>query len=285
MKKNKEKDLELSVGDLARLKAIFDRKNWPIEDAFGENRFENFCDLLGERNPTDRELILKLTENFLWVREQEYLKHFANAFGTFVEKFDFKGSQNIIITPMLPEEDFGKSKSSIVLFYSIKASIQSLQAKYPNYNICLVDVPQKIQCNRISQNSILCLVDDYIGSGETADAAASYFLKQSFPREKITLMSLVAMEEGMKHLKATGYNTYTSIVQAKGITGTGRNEDEEKALMSSIETSIGVTEDYRLGYASSEALVSMIRTPNNTFPIYWFRNKKEKLNLHAPFPR
>ena len=55
--------------------------------------------------------------------------------------------------------------------------------------------------------------------------------------------------------------------------------------MSSIETSIGVTEDYRLGYASSEALVSMIRTPNNTFPIYWFRNKKEKLNLHAPFPR
>ena len=36
-----------------------------------------------------------------------------------------------------------------------------------------------------------------------------------------------------------------------------------------------------LGYNDSEGLVSMIRTPNNTFPFYWYEKKKG----HAPFSR
>ena len=52
--------------------------------------------------------------------------------------------------------------------------------------------------------------------------------------------------------------------------------------MKNIEEAIQVSDDYKFGYKGSEALVKMIRTPNNTFPIYWLRNKKNKF---APFPR
>lgn len=37
-----------------------------------------------------------------------------------------------------------------------------------------------------------------------------------------------------------------------------------------------------LGYAESEALVTMIKTPNNTFPFYWYEKNS---NSYAPFPR
>lgn len=45
-------------------------------------------------------------------------------------------------------------------------------------------------------------------------------------------------------------------------------------------------QDYSFGYKESEALVTMTRTPNNTFPLYWFEAKLDKNNKwQAPFPR
>ena len=63
------------------------------------------------------------------------------------------------------------------------------------------------------------------------------------------------------------------------------NEEKESKCMHAIEGAIKVSSDYNFGYKQSEALVRMIRTPNNTFPIYWYRDKKKKINIYAPFPR
>lgn len=60
------------------------------------------------------------------------------------------------------------------------------------------------------------------------------------------------------------------------------NRETYQAVMESIEDYIRVKEEYRMGYAQSEALVRMFRTPNNTFPIYWLKNNK---NPCPPFPR
>ena len=37
-----------------------------------------------------------------------------------------------------------------------------------------------------------------------------------------------------------------------------------------------------LGYKASEGLVSMIRTPNNTFPFFWYKTKDGE---YGPFSR
>lgn len=42
--------------------------------------------------------------------------------------------------------------------------------------------------------------------------------------------------------------------------------------------------DYSLGFKESESLISLLRTPDNTFPIFW-NNYKKNINLRPPFPR
>ena len=69
----------------------------------------------------------------------------------------------------------------------------------------------------------------------------------------------------------------------KGISDrTDGNKDAFCKLMKEIETRIKVRENCEFGYSHSEGLVKMMRTPNNTFPIYWMKNKKNKA---PPFPR
>lgn len=285
MKMRKTKENELSISDLARLKAIFDKKCWPIEDEIGDSNFDNFCNWLKDLSSDQSSLMLKLTEDFLWVRDSEYVKIFLDAFASFAEEYEFSGKKSVIICPLIREEDFGKGKSSIMLLYLIKARLDILKKKYPQLNIGIAETPKSINCASLMDSAVLCLVDDFIGSGKTAISAAAYFIDQGFPISQIAIISLVSMESGMKMLKNEGYNTYTSIVEQKGITGRGRDEEKEKEIMQAIEAKLMLEEEFKFGYDGSEALVKMIRTPNNTFPIYWYRNMKKGINKFAPFPR
>lgn len=280
---NMKKENELSVQYLARLSAIFAKKKWPIDDDLGDKTFENFCNLLAGLEPSHCELILTLTENFLWVREFDYIKHFSYSFDSFISNFSFNEKKNIVVCPLLSEKDFGKAKSSIALFYFIKSLLPSLRAKYTQYNIAICDTPSSFRCKQLKSSTTLCLVDDFIGSGNTAVDAINYFLKQEYPLSQIAIVSLVAMEKGLEDLCKKGYNTYVSIVKKKGITGSGRDEFSETKTMQEIEAAINISPEYQFGYSRSEALVKMIRTPNNTFPIYWYRRKN--VNIYAPFPR
>lgn len=283
MSVKKKKKAELSVQDFARLRTIFDKKKWPIEDGFESKVFENFCGLLAGLKAHQRELMFTLTERFLWVRELDYVRCFSRTFDLFVSSFPFNSCTNIVICPLLPEEDFGKSKSSIMLLYFIKANIVSLRMKYPRYSINFCDSPALFNCAQSQAATVLCLVDDFIGSGDTAVKTVDYFLRQYYPLSQIAVLSLVAMEKGLARLQEKEYHTYTSIVETTGITGRGRDESVEIKTMEEIETAIRVSSKYRFGYAHSQALVKMIRTPNNTFPIYWRTNGN--VNVYAPFPR
>ena len=278
-----KKKAELSVQDLAHLREIFIKKKWPIEAGFESNVFESFCCLLAGLKAHQRELMFTLTEDFLWIRDLDYLGLFSRAFDRFISSFPFNGNTRIAICPLLPEEDFGKSKSSVILLYFVKANLASLRAKYPQYSIGYYDLPSRFNCARAKDSTVLCLIDDFIGSGETSDKAAGYFLRQGYPLSQIAVVSLVAMEKGLAELRKTGYHTYTGLTETPGITGRGRNEPAETKTMEEIEAAIRVPSKYQFGFARSEALVKMIRTPNNTFPIYWRTNGG--FNPNAPFPR
>ena len=89
------------------------------------------------------------------------------------------------------------------------------------------------------------------------------------------------MRSGIDFLRQMGYNTFADIILDKGIEGSV-NADQKYKVMEMIEAKIAVKDDCHLGFGHSEALVKMVRTPNNTFPIYWLRNRK---NPYAPFPR
>ena len=55
--------------------------------------------------------------------------------------------------------------------------------------------------------------------------------------------------------------------------------------MKKIENKIPKVSKYRMGYEKSEALISLMRTPNNTFPIFWKGIISKGIEIDAPFQR
>lgn len=281
-KKANQKSSDLSITEFNRIQNIFARKNWPIEGVFGNNVFDNFCTMLAELKPEQCDLIISLTENFLWVQDFEYIKYFSCVFKKFVTSHNFANKKKIYICPLLPEEDFGKSKSSVSLLYLIKSNLTEIQRQYSEFVITYADSPTSVNLELIKNSGFtLCLIDDFIGTGETVERATKFFIDRAIRKDSIVVLSLVAMKFGLSKLNSESYVTYTNIECDKGLSPSGSVEQIE--IMRNIEAAIKVTDDFKFGYGASEALVKMMRTPNNTFPIYW--HQKKGRNKHAPFPR
>lgn len=280
LKERNKQHLDLSISNFNRIKSVFEQNGWPIYDRFGEDTFGDFCNMFAGFEEDQFEMMISLTERFLWVNENDYPKYFIDAFNKFINSFCFENEKNIMLCPLLPEDDFGKSKSSVFLFYMIKSHFNYLKRKYNISNLKKCDLPPDIDVDRIKDKYVLCLIDDFIGTGETVERAIDYFLLKGYPKEHIVILSLVAMKSGVQRLKEQQINIYNAIICDKGLSSKG--DEKQIELMNKIETQIGVEEDFLFGYKGSEALVKMYRTPNNTFPVYWLRNKK---NSYAPFPR
>jgi len=282
MKNQHDKSSDLPIEIFGRIQKIFKDKNWPIEDSFEISVFDDFCNMLSTLTPEEQNLLLNLTENFLWVQDREYATYFIKSFDLFINNFQFGNRKNICICPLLPEADFGKSKSSNSLLYIIKSYLDSIRRRYPDFNITYKDSPQNVNIEAIKTTCVLCLIDDFIGTGETAFSAIEYFLNQGVSSTQIAIVSLVSMQEGISELQKNSCFPFVSTICNKGISSGGRDTKKEQEIMSSLETKINVNDDFKFGYKSSEALVKMMRTPNNTFPIYWLKCPK---NAYAPFPR
>ena len=268
----------ISITKIARLQEIFSDKQWPIEEAFNDEVFERFCKMLETMNEEQCELMISLTEEFCWIREADYLKRFSESFDLFMNS-RANQQERIFICPLLPEEDFGKPKSSMALYYRIRGCITAIQKKYSDNYIAIIDSPEKIPFNSI-KNGLICLIDDFVGTGKTVEASAEYLLERGMSKEDFCIVSIAAMTFGVNDLKEKGYEVFSAITMRKGISET-ENAEEKAIIMKSIEDSIKVKDNYRFGYGSSESLIKLLRTPNNTFPVYWLNNKRNC----APFPR
>ena len=94
-KKENQKSPDLQIKDFARIQEIFELKKWPIEDYFSDSVFENFCNMLADLEPEQCNLVINLTEKFLWVQDSAYIKHFSGAFDSFISSFNFSRGKNI----------------------------------------------------------------------------------------------------------------------------------------------------------------------------------------------
>lgn len=282
----KDASPKMPPGLIPKIQKMFSDKGWPIdsneEEPYEDYPYEAFCGLLAGLNSEERQLLLFLTEKFLWVRQCEYMKYFAKVFDDFVNQYAFSCKKKVCFCPLLAEADFGKAKSSTVLIYMIKAHLEHIKKKYKDIEIILMESPWLEDINKvINQGFTLCLVDDFIGTGDTVIKAMKYFHnKKNISRNKMAVISLVCMDEGKSKIKAQGYSIFVNSCRQKGISDLG--DPSQVSIMNGLETKIGVKKGFEFGYRRSESLVSMMRTPNNTFPIFWLKNKK---NEFAPFPR
>lgn len=264
----------------------FKRNNWEIDDdKTNETSFFNrFCKMLENLGSNQQDLILELTENFLKISTNEYLKHLDDALLK-INSTIISSCNPIYVIPLLAPEDIGKPKSSMLTVVLLRDLYFKYHKVFGKKEIKVWLAPDKIP-QHVSSSSVVILIDDFIGTGETAESALKYLLEKSFiTKDRIIVISIVAQAEGISRIKDLGVNVYATFERKKGISDyySSPKKEEYTEVMRSIEDLIEPDKDFRFGYKASEALVSMHRTPNNTFPIYWFENKKK--NNIAPFPR
>ena len=125
----------------------------------------------------------------------------------------------------------------------------------------------------------LLILDDFIGSGKYVSDVIDELSQNGIPSSSIVVCSLFVSENGLKQVSNTGCRI-EYIEQAQNILSS--ISPQEKELLTQIEDTLGVEEEFRLGFGGSANLITLIRTPNNSLPLFWL----DKGRSHtAPFPR
>lgn len=277
----------LNVNTILRLSEIFKSKSWDIvvDDLNQSSLFNRFCTVLSELSLEQQLLILELTERFTKISSDQYNFHIKKILEQLITDsiVDISKISNIHIAPLIAPEDFGKNKSSLFVQYSFQDQFH-YNSHFANKNFQFINGLAVDSSIVNAEGSILFVVDDFIGTGETACSALNYlFEERGVSSEKVIVISIAALNQGISKISELGVRVFASLTFSKGISEFYSENDvlSKRTLMESIENKIKIHRNERFGYGGSEALIKMIRTPNNTFPVFW-KEKKERI---APFPR
>lgn len=284
------KNLRLPVQVYLKLVEVFTTNGWEIqiEDAGTESRFNRFCERLSILDAKEQELVIELTKRFTVISGVEYLQLIIKLLNRInSENIEiFQKTSVFLVAPLIAPKDLRKTKSSKFMWYYFRDELVEYNPVFVGKKLIHCDVEKMSWAKTVKSDEIVILLDDYIGSGETAVSAIKWLTNGSAidPRQ-IVVMSLAAQEMGMNHItQETGVVTYTYHRLTRGISDyyTGGQLEMNISTMNRIEDKLKIEKKFRFGYNKSEAMISLIRTPNNTFPVFW---KSYRKNTRAPFSR
>lgn len=278
MRAKMKKQSDFSSDQLAKLMSLFVRQGWGIDTNSETSIFNGYVHMLSQLTKEHQNFIMKISERFLHIGIDKYSEKLLDPLNQLRSDFhdDF-----LLIAPCLPEDEQGKIKSGSIVVYQLLGNSIKAKINLGQHSICrskLVDFMPRVN----KDNLRVALVDDFVGTGETAWNAVQYVkrIKPSLDSKDVVIVCIVAMQAGIKFLAQKGVRTYCANVEKRGITDFYQDDSLVYAtkVMSDIEAKMKVNDKFRFGYNRSEALVCMERCPNNTFPIYW-------LSKNAPYAR
>lgn len=278
----------LDLNDVRKLHNLFTSKNW-FKNENQEEVHKRFVDLLDNLSDEQRMLIHEIVQNYSWIPGNEYFEKFnalLNRFDDLVLAKCTKIYLFRIVTPI----DEPKTKSSDHCVYIVKALLTT-NSKYFNKKIQVIDTFAELDklLFKNDGSELVFLIDDFIGSGDTFEecwlrAKSNSTLKNSFTFVFALIIQSAAFDFIYNNY---GFSTIHHELKIKGISD--YYNDPEKAdklrIMEEIEKIIKPNLGYEFGWRKSEALVTMIRTPDNTFPVFWQRYKVRGTEFIPPFLR
>ncbi len=276
----------MNLSYIIKLKIIFDTKKWVSKEG-NKIVFDKFCNLLINLNDKQRDLIIELIDRYTWITLSEYQARIINILES-VEKEKLAKLEKIILFPVMRPEDEKKTKSGHQILYIIK-SIKPLLKSYKNIRFQEIESYELIRSSsfKLNDSDAIFLLDDYLGSGDTIEATIKEFHSNpNIESSKMNVLSIVTQSDSNEFLKNANVAIYTDLITKKGISDYYNTPElEEKIeIMTEIETLIKKNK-HTFGYKKSEALITLMRTPNNTFPIFWKEHTKNGEIFEAPFPR
>lgn len=271
--------------------SVFKEQNWDIEESIGGEYsvFDMFCKRLEElESDADRELILELTREYLMVDLEEYGKYMIDVFGKFIDRNKDKiGKTEVIHMFPVQDKDYpAKTKSGNVMCYLFQGNLMRRFEEFRNKRIRIIETFDGLEKYKEDIECLL-LVDDFVGTGDTILGCINLIEEKGIKKEKIKALTLVMQEQGRNAVEKYGVEIYSAVLKNRAITDNYSMEEAEKkiAQMKNISKRIKAKKELYLGYKESEGLVSMIKTPNNTFPFYWHEGKRDGKLCVAPFAR
>jgi len=275
------------VESITYLNKIFKAKKWTDRD-IDEYVFDNFCNLLDNLNESERGLIVELVERYQWITSLEYQEKILSTLES-VEDEKVEKLKTVYLFPIIKFEDEGKVKSGTFLMYQIKAfkkflkKYSKVEFKYITKFEYLTDAQFELK-----DNETIFLIDDYIGSGETLNECLNELRKnKNLTNDKLNIISIAIQQETSDLINEEGISIYVDYFSPKGLSDFNDSpiREEKISLMLEIEKLIPGGSHFSLGYNECEALITLARTPDNTFPIFWKKHRIGKKYFDAPFSR
>ena len=276
-----------TLESISQLNKIFKTKKWSERD-IDEYVFDNFCKLLDNVKEGERELIIELVEKYQWISFADYPQKILTALES-VEDEKVENLKTIYFFPVIKPEDEGGFKSGQFLIYQIKAFRKHLK-KYSN--IKFKDVSKFEHFTdmefKLKEDETIYLIDDYIGSGETLNACLDVMRSNpNITNDKLNIITIVIQKETANIINEEGISIYSDYFSPKGLSDFNDSPilEEKIKIMLEIEKLIPGGSHFSLGYNNCEALITLARTPDNTFPIFWMKHRIGKEKFDAPFSR
>jgi hypothetical protein len=276
-----------TIESISQLNKIFKTKKWSEKDV-DEFAFDNFCKLLDNINETQRRLIIELVERYQWISFTEYQEKILSTLEK-VEDKKIEKLKNIYFFPIIKPEDEGLYKSGPTLIYPIKAFKNHL-TKYKNVTFKYISKFENLTdpSFKLQDNEAIFLIDDYVGSGETLNTCLDLIkTNKTIKNDKINVLTLAIQKETANNIIQQGITSYSEYYSSRGITDFNESPllEEKVKIMLEIEKMIPGGNNFSFGYKESEALITLARTPDNTFPIFWMKHRIGKVKFEAPFSR
>ena len=277
----------VTAADLIRLRTTLETKcGYQPGELELDHVLNSFGKMLDRLSSKERELLLTLTDDFLRCPIAQYQPLLTRALCD-IDPADLQGIQQVVFLPLAEVGQGGKVRSPANLLYLARYGVVPFIEGFPR-SFAYEKLAFLKSHRRVGDRVLIVFLDDFIGSGTTAVSTLERY-KLDFPTstDPVVVVALVAQQAGLEAISAAGFRCKVPVIRRRGISDSVVLPDPRAALavMDGIEARLAVSPRYRRGYKASESLVRMIRTPNNTFPVFWIRNAQDGTDWPAPFFR
>lgn len=276
-----------------KIKAAFEDNGWPLVSADGANRYyrdlaSKFHSFLYPLSTEEQDLILSLLKIYHYCPTCNY-EPLVCRLAEELRALWSEEYECMYLVSLTKPKDAGQIKgASYILGY--------LREQVIREEFGLDDIPMKFYENQdllkskhsARRKSLVVFVDDFVGSGKTASETLTYFIENiKKDTDRLTVYSFVAMEKAITLITDMGIDFHAFLGLPKGITDSGIFDNVEDAshTMLNLEMKMGIPRSLKFGYGKSETTATLMRTPNNTFPVFWFPVDKNGNKSRAPFRR
>lgn len=275
--------------DLLRIGDLFDSLGWAtgidVNSQFPD-AFESFCRMYCRLSASQQELLLSLSKSYRWIKPRDLEAHFFAVWQAFVQGLPTE-VRSIQVAPLL-KKSATRPKSSDHMFSIASAYERKLRLEAREKDVRLRKSVAYFAKNRAqASENVFVLIDDYLGSGDTALSALASMEKMfggTLPQTYILVVA--AQRSAIQLLQSKGCRVVTGFTFERAISDSQSGQkDNDLVVMKDIGRYLQVKAADALGYKATEALVTMLRTPNNTFPVYWTNKKVKGVVWDSPFTR